>query len=82
MKPSLPTRLLHFLVVAATIRQLVISLFMQMPSSSGRSGSLAFAFHQIVGLVSLDILLFFWVWTTVMSATGAAALDPILANLM
>jgi hypothetical protein len=43
---------------------------------------LTFEVHQIVGLASLDLLLLFWVWTTVMSATGAAALDPILANLM
>jgi hypothetical protein len=30
MKPSPPTRLLHLLLVAGFIRQLVISLFMQM----------------------------------------------------
>jgi cytochrome b561 len=65
MKGSLPTRLLHLMLAAATIHQLVVSLFMQMPRPPGRTGDLAFDFHQIVGLASLGILLLFWVWTVV-----------------
>jgi cytochrome b561 len=65
MKGSLPTRLLHLMLAAATIHQLVVSLFMQMPHPAGRAGDLAFDFHQIVGLASLGILLLFWAWTVV-----------------
>jgi cytochrome b561 len=65
MKRSLATRLLHLLMAAAIIHQLVVSLFMQMPRPSRRSGDLAFDLHEIIGLASLGILLLFWVWTVI-----------------
>ncbi len=65
MTRSLPTRLLHLLIAAAVIHQLVISLFMRGPGSPGQGYDLDFELHEFIGLASLGLLLIFWLWTVV-----------------
>jgi cytochrome b561 len=65
MKRSLATRLLHALLAAAIIHQLVGSGLMHMPRPSGRPGDLAFGLHEFAGLASLGLLAVFWLWILV-----------------
>lgn len=58
------TKLLHLLVAAAVVHQLVISLVMTRPAH-GRPGDSLFELHEWVGLVSLGVLLIFFLWVIV-----------------
>lgn len=58
------TKLLHLLVALAVVHQLAISLVMTRPSP-GRPGDSLFELHELVGLVSLGVLLIFLLWVIV-----------------
>lgn len=74
---SLTTKLLHLLLAAAIVHQLVITAFMHRPSHSHPGGNLAYAFHQDVGLASIAILFAFWLWAFIRHREhGIAALVP------
>lgn len=64
MHRSLATRLLHWLVAAAVLTQLIGVGFAQRPCG-GAPGNWFFDLHRSVGLGALGILAGFWLWTTV-----------------
>ncbi len=72
MKHALPTRLLHFLMLATIIFQLVGSLFMLIPEPYGATGDLGYKLHQSVGLAGLAIIGAFWLWMLMRRAHGTA----------
>lgn len=77
MTRSLAARLLHLLLAAAIVHQLVVSLFMQKPEPPGRPGNLGFELHESVGLASVGILVIFWLWTLLRRRQhGVPALVP------
>jgi cytochrome b561 len=61
---SLPTRLLHGLLAAAIVYQLVGSLVMNAPKP-GMPANLAFELHESVGLATVGLLAAFWLRTLV-----------------
>ncbi len=65
MRYSLPTRLLHLLVAAAIVFQLLDSLVMRVPRA-GRTmtpvEAAVYAAHQYVGLAAMAVVGLFWVW--------------------
>lgn len=65
MKRSLPTKILHGLLAAAVIHQLLVSLVMHRPRPSNPGGSSGYGLHQTVGLIALGILIAFWLWTLI-----------------
>lgn len=58
------TKLLHLLFAAALIHQLFISLIMVVPETN-RSGDSYFELHEWGGVLTLGLLVIFWVWTLV-----------------
>ena len=61
---SVLTKLLHLLIAAALVHQLLISLIMVVPARN-RPGNSYFELHEWVGVVSLGLLVTFWTWTLV-----------------
>lgn len=60
---STVTKVLHLLIAAAVVHQLVISLMMKKPGPE-TAGDALFELHEWVGLFSLGLLLAFFLWTT------------------
>ncbi|WP_037514696.1 cytochrome b/b6 domain-containing protein [Sphingobium xenophagum] len=58
------TKLLHLLIAAALIHQLFISLIMVVPETN-RPGDSYFELHEWVGVLTLWLLVIFWIWTLV-----------------
>lgn len=76
MKKDLLTRSLHLLVGLAVIHQLAVSEWMQ-PPKDGRPENFAFELHESMGMVTLGIVLAFWIWTLVRDGgTAPGALFP------
>ena len=76
MPHSLLTKLLHGLLAASIIHQLIVSQFMTHPRP-GRPGDFAFDLHSWVGLASMGILVAFWLWVLLRRREhGVAALVP------
>jgi hypothetical protein len=68
---SMLTRLLHLVLALAVIHQLLISQVMQPPKST-TPGNLWFTAHATVGLITLAVLLAYWIWILVRRAEVAA----------
>lgn len=62
MKWTLPTRILHGILAAAVLHQLVVSWLMERPRPGKNTANLAYEFHEVVGLASLAILGLYWLW--------------------
>src|SRR5436305_14613872 len=81
MRHSLTSRFLHFLLAAAILCQLAASQLMRVPRPNrppptGLEAA-AFSVHEYVGLVSLAIVVLFWLWLLIRRAeTDAGALFP------
>jgi cytochrome b561 len=58
------TRLLHVLLLAAVLYQLISSEFTGLPDN-GEAPSLGFRLHEYIGMTSLGIVTVFWGWTLV-----------------
>lgn len=58
------TKLLHLLFAAAVIHQLFISLIMVHPETN-RPGDSFFELHEWVGVLTLGLVVTFWIWTLV-----------------
>lgn len=58
------TKLLHLLFAAALIHQLFISLVMVVPEAN-RPGDSYFELHGWVGVLTLGLVVTFWIWTLV-----------------
>lgn len=58
------TKLLHILFAAAVVHQLFISLIMVVPEGN-RPGNSYFELHEWVGVITLGLLVTFWIWTLV-----------------
>lgn len=72
MKHTLLTRLLHFLLAASTIFQLIGAFFMLIPEPYGAPGDFGYQLHKMVGLASLVIVGCFWLWMVVRRWRGTA----------
>lgn len=59
---SIGTKVLHLILAAAVVHQLLISLLMQAPGR-GRAGDSLFELHELGGLLSLATLVIFFIWT-------------------
>ncbi len=80
MRRSWLTRALHALLALAVTHQLLVSLVMEEPEE-GEAEGLLFELHETVGLVTLGILLAFWLWTLVRrDETPPGALFPWLSS--
>lgn len=64
MRRSLATRLLHWMVAAAVLTQLIGVGFVERPRG-GAPGNWFFDLHQSVGLGAFALLAGFWLWTIV-----------------
>jgi cytochrome b561 len=62
VKRSNLTRLLHLVLLAAVLHQLIGSEFLSRPLP-GEAPSLLFRLHEYIGIGSFGIVLAFWVWT-------------------
>lgn len=73
---SLPTRLLHGLLLLAVLWQLIGSDFIERPRAS-RPGNAMYEVHEVVGLATLGLVLAFWLWSVLRRReTLFAALFP------
>lgn len=80
MNRSLPTRILHTVLGAAIVHQLVISWLMEEPKPGRRLGNFAFTLHEFVGLASFGVLVLYWIWVLVRRRErGPGALFPWLS---
>ena len=61
---SLPTRLLHLALLLSVLWQLIGSNFVDRPRPD-RPGNWSYQVHQVVGLVTLGLVLAFWLWALV-----------------
>jgi len=79
MNRSWLTRALHALLAVSVTHQLLVSLAMEEPEE-GEAESLLFELHETVGLVTLGVIVAFWLWTLVRRGeTPLAALFPWLS---
>ncbi len=71
------TRVLHFLLLATVLHQLVGSRFMEKPLP-GEDADWPFVLHSWIGMAGFSILALFWLWTLVRSRseTPVARLVP------
>jgi cytochrome b561 len=58
------TKLLHLMFAAAVVHQLLISLVMVVPEGN-RPGNSFFELHEWVGVLTLGLLVIFWIWSLV-----------------
>jgi cytochrome b561 len=65
MKHSLKTQVIHLLLAATVIHQLVVSFFMHRPKPSGVPENQAFVLHEYVGLAGLAFVFIFWIWIVI-----------------
>lgn len=76
MKKHTATRVLHALLGVAVLHQLIISNFMQAPLD-GKVENFAFEMHESIGLTTLGIVGFFWLWVLVRKVdTSISSLIP------
>lgn len=73
---SLPTKLLHVILLLCILWQLIVVQLVEPPTETG-SGNVLYVVHQWVGLATLAVVILFWVWTLVRRAeTPFGALFP------
>lgn len=73
---TLPTKLLHAVLLLSVLWQLLGSNFIERPRAN-RPANAWYAWHEVGGLVSLAVVLLFWLWVLVRRReTAFAALYP------
>ncbi len=77
---SLVTRMLHAVLLLAVAHQLILVGLVERPKV-GFAGNAFFAWHESVGLVTVGIVVAFWLWTLLrQSETAPSALFPWLST--
>ncbi len=61
---SILTRVLHALILASVLNQLIGSYFLSRPMP-GEAPELSFVLHEYVGMGSLALVALFWLWTLI-----------------
>lgn len=64
VRHALLTKLLHVALLLSVLWQLAASGLVERPRTS-QPGNLFYGIHEIVGLVTLALVMFFWIWTAV-----------------
>lgn len=81
VRRTLPTKLLHSGLLLAVLWQLLASGLVERPRAA-QPGNVFYEIHQIVGLVTLALVLLFWIWSAVRRReTPFASLFPWLSML-
>lgn len=76
---SLYTKFLHAALLLAVAHQLILVGFVESPRGAS-AGNAYFAWHETVGLLTLGIVMAFWLWTLVRrSETAVGTLFPWLS---